>query len=183
MGTRNVTLVKAGNRIKVAQYGQWDGYPTGQGFTILDFLARADLKIFRKKLDNVRFMKEWELKEYWNKAGADKDGMISMSDSDRAKELHPELSRDTGAKILDLIYDYDPNCPPEDLVVNKMGLHDQRSFLNDGMYCEWAYELDLTKHTLKVFKDGNHVIATYPLDAPPSKKDFKKLEKKFVNED
>lgn len=50
MGTRNSTLVKSKGKVKVAQYGQWDGYPTGQGQTIADFLnSDVDLEDFAKK--------------------------------------------------------------------------------------------------------------------------------------
>lgn len=31
MGTRNLTAVYLDGQYKVAQYGQWDGYPEGQG--------------------------------------------------------------------------------------------------------------------------------------------------------
>jgi hypothetical protein len=31
MGTRNLTIVIADKKIKVAQYGQWDGYIEGNG--------------------------------------------------------------------------------------------------------------------------------------------------------
>ena len=39
MGTRNLTKVidKEGN-IRVAQYGQFDGYPSGQGANIVGFI-------------------------------------------------------------------------------------------------------------------------------------------------
>jgi len=29
MGTRNLTIVTSNGKTKVAQYGQWDGYPGG----------------------------------------------------------------------------------------------------------------------------------------------------------
>lgn len=38
MGTRNLTCVVKNNKYVVAQYGQWDGYPTGQGQTIVEFI-------------------------------------------------------------------------------------------------------------------------------------------------
>jgi len=38
MGTRNLTMVISDGKTKIAQYGQWDGYPSGQGADILAFL-------------------------------------------------------------------------------------------------------------------------------------------------
>lgn len=49
MGTRNLTVVINNGKPCIAQYGQWDGYPQGQGYTIFDFLSNADLSQFRKK--------------------------------------------------------------------------------------------------------------------------------------
>ena len=49
MGTRNLTTVIKNSETKVAQYGQWDGYPGGQGLTALKFLLKTDLSEFSKK--------------------------------------------------------------------------------------------------------------------------------------
>ena len=46
METRHLTLVYKNGAFKVAQYGQWDGYPSGQGLTALKFLRSADLSRF-----------------------------------------------------------------------------------------------------------------------------------------
>ena len=41
---------------KIAQYGQWDGYPEGQGVTILNFVRKKkNLEKLRAKLEKVRF--------------------------------------------------------------------------------------------------------------------------------
>ena len=46
MGTRHVTAVFLNGEPRVAQYGQWDGYPSGQGVTILDFLRKSSKKSY-----------------------------------------------------------------------------------------------------------------------------------------
>lgn len=42
MGTRNITRVISNNQLKVCQYCQWDGYPTGAGKDIIDFIRETD---------------------------------------------------------------------------------------------------------------------------------------------
>ena len=37
MGTRHITAVVAEGEFVVAQYGQWDGYPTGAGNNIATY--------------------------------------------------------------------------------------------------------------------------------------------------
>ena len=38
MGTRNLIIVKLKGEVKVSQYCQWDGYPTGQGADLAKFI-------------------------------------------------------------------------------------------------------------------------------------------------
>ena len=38
MGTQNLTSVWFEGKYRIAQYGQFDGYPSGQGLTVLHFL-------------------------------------------------------------------------------------------------------------------------------------------------
>ena len=42
MGTRNITRVIQNGKMVVSQYGQWDGYPTGQLKTIVDFVRNKE---------------------------------------------------------------------------------------------------------------------------------------------
>lgn len=42
MGTRNITRVISEGQLKVCQYCQWDGYPTGAGKEIVDFIRSSD---------------------------------------------------------------------------------------------------------------------------------------------
>lgn len=50
MGTRNLTAVYLDGQYKVAQYGQWDGYPEGQGITVLTFLLSLAVTLVRASL-------------------------------------------------------------------------------------------------------------------------------------
>ena len=58
MGTRNLTCVVEDNKFKLAQYCQWDGYPSGQGKTIRDFIVRKlNKKIFIRELNKLKELK------------------------------------------------------------------------------------------------------------------------------
>ena len=46
MGTRHLTAVHVDGEYKIAQYGQWDGYPEGQGMTALTFARRISTQVW-----------------------------------------------------------------------------------------------------------------------------------------
>ena len=78
MGTRHLICVFKDGEYKVAQYGQWDGYPEGQGVCILEFLNSWDRDKFEKNVLTTQWLEdhEWDVCKY------------------------PHLSRDVGADIL-----------------------------------------------------------------------------------
>lgn len=127
MGIRNLTCVMQDGEYKIAQYGQWDGYPSGQGVDILSFLQNADLEKFREKIKTVRFLKDEEIESlgiYW-------------------KDKYPQLSRDHGAKVLDF-------------VINDTKIFQNSiSFAGDSLFCEYCYVVDLDKNTFEVFEGFN----------------------------
>ena len=64
MGTRNLTMVIQNQETKIAQYGQWDGFPDGQGITILTFLQdKSNVEKLKQIIPNIRFEKEQDTKE------------------------------------------------------------------------------------------------------------------------
>lgn len=123
MGTRNSTLVKLDGEIKVAQYGQWDGYPTGQGQTIQDFLKTVDLLKFKGQVKQLREMTDEEIK--------------TVEADPNWTQNYPYLSRDAGAGVLQMIHDGEVLF----LVLDK-------DFKDDTLFCEYWYELDLDKETI-----------------------------------
>lgn len=109
---------------KIAQYGQWDGYPEGQGLTVLRFLKSWDRPKFEEALRNCSFLSAEELQEiYYGE-----------------EPLPEELSRDTCAKILNLVQ-----------ISDGLRLANNIDFAKDSLFCEWAYVIDLDRNTLEVF--------------------------------
>lgn len=153
MGTRHLIAVYADGTHRIAQYGQWDGYPSGQGLNILKFLRTCNIDIFKDKLLKTRFIsgkKAYE--EKYKKLGieVDENGYVTMDDGDKFSKAFPELSRDTGSKILDLVYKSE----------NGLELKDAIDFAADSLFCEFAYVIDVDERTFEVYEGFNKI----PLD-------------------
>ncbi|WP_371343828.1 hypothetical protein [Klebsiella quasipneumoniae] len=149
MGTRHLTCVVKGGDYKVAQYGQWDGYPSGQGIEILNFLRdKLDRDRFFSSLDKTFEPTDEQIKSWWMEVGHDLDKSDGFVDSRIAKkygEKHPSLSRDTGGRILEVIQNAREPVPVN---LNK-------EFAADSLFCEYAYVVDFDKETFEVFKGFN----------------------------
>lgn len=149
MGTRNLTIVVLDKQIRVAQYAQWDGYPSGQGATACEFIqsrlmSPIKFERFKNAVRETSQIPKAKRKQYWIDCGAEPDNdMVSMVIADKHKKKHPELSRDTGADILELIY---KGAREIDLQID---------FVSDSLFCEFAYVLDLDTKTLEVYKGFN----------------------------
>jgi len=145
MGTRNLTMVIKNDKPLIAQYGQWDGYPDGQGKTFLNFISNVDLESFVEKLKNkVRFFNGRDLKEEmeFSKSIGSNSGMLDMNQAELYNEKYPYLSRDIGAEILEKIY----NSNDDDILLN-----DSSSFGYDTVFCEWAYILNLDTEEMEIY--------------------------------
>lgn len=139
MGTRHLIAVQLGGRYKVAQYGQWDGYPSGQGARVLNFLQQVNLEEFKERVGKLRWVRKEMIEAAYKKLGIHGDWM-TMEESARFREAHPEWHRDTGAGILSLIMERD-----------KLYLQNAIDFAGDGLFCEWCYVVDLDAGTLEVY--------------------------------
>ncbi len=143
MGTRNLTVVQHNGEYKVAKYCQWDGYPSGQGATILDFLInRFDKQKFIANLDKC-YTDQDKLDQMWKDAGSDPEtGMIEMRKSEAFTKIHPQLGREMGGDVLEFI---------QDSTADSILLPFDIEFAQDGLFCEWCYIIDLDKDTLEVY--------------------------------
>ena len=149
MGTRHLIAVQKDGEYKVAQYGQWDGYPEGQGVRVLEFLRNADMEFFKKRLNNVRFFDEAKDKDFIDSYNKNVQGWSSDPDNrtEEQKRWHSLFqSRDLGAKILTNI----ANSGDDDIL-----LKNAISFAADSLFCEFAYVIDFDKNTFEVFRGFN----------------------------
>jgi hypothetical protein len=142
MGTRGLTKVIKNDKVVVAQYGQWDHYPSGQGLTALRFLRdEANVDKLDKGLYWLYEVDDASVEETLNRTG------------DNFATAYPSLIRDTGAEILELIANAKGALP---ILLNT-------DFEEDELFCEGVFTVDLDKKTFTTKSDD--VITTLPLDS------------------
>ena len=155
MGTRGLTVVVKDGEHRVAQYGQWDHYPTGQGTRALGFCCDhldtpEKREAFKAAVDKCRFISDDEAGKLWKACGADDSGWVGADVADKFEARHPQLHRDAGAKVLSMILtgkdEHGRKAGPE--------LQDSLDFGyagNNGFGCEGIYVVDLDRNVLEVY--------------------------------
>lgn len=147
MGTRHSQMViNVEGEVKLRQYGQWDGYPSGQGVDILNFLRSANLELYNKEVSKL--------------VAPTKEQEIVIDKDDKWSENYPYLSRDCGFKIHKMI---------EQGEVKFVYLQDRKDALS---WCEGFYTIDLQKN--KFIAEYNGIKKTYNLSRLPTDKKFLK---------
>lgn len=153
MGTRHAIIVTQNNQVKVGQYGQWDGYPSGQGLDLLRILQKFDMKKFAGKVEKLRFLTDKECEK--------------IDKINKWSEKYPYLSRDASVDVLNGIY-YGKmiariekrtktgiDTIKKEIKCKILGLVDQSKFAADSLFCEYAYVIDLDKGTLECYRGFN----------------------------
>jgi hypothetical protein len=134
MGTRGLTKVIYEGDIKVAQYGQWDHYPSGQGVAILSFLrGEGNIELLKNGIKNIKTISDKTLDKYVNEFSDNENGMMTMEQAESFKDKYPSLSRDTGGEILSVIAN----------ATNEVPLVLDPEFEKDDLFCEGVYTVDL----------------------------------------
>lgn len=150
MGTRHLIAVHANGEYKIAQYGQWDGYPEGQGVDILKFIRdKEKLQKLKSKLKNCRFYDEEGVDAEFLKSYNENCPTWSIDQDNRTDEqklwFNTFISRDLGAEILDSVANSEGEC----LLDNSI------TFSGDSLFCEWCYVIDFDKSTFEVYHGYN----------------------------
>ena len=158
MGTRNLTIVVADGKHIVSQYCQWDGYPGGKGAYILEFARErlSTIKGRKKFIEQLKFVKnredyQQEIDQFLTSLGVT-GNLWTPAQAAKFSNKYPGLSRDTGPKILDMIFDASEG--------NEVMLYLDKEFAGDSLFCEWAYVLDLDTGTFEVYKGFNKTPLT-----------------------
>lgn len=151
MGTRNLICVVKDGEYKVAQYGQWDGGPSGQGSDCVDFiLGEGNLEKLKGNLSKIRFLdregKDKDFLEEYNKNTPEYIGDPDFRTPEQVYWWSNYMSRDLGADILSSI----SKSTDDEILIDT-----RASFAKDSLFCEWAYVLNLDSDELEIFQGFN----------------------------
>ena len=156
MGTRNLTVVKNNlGETKIAQYGQWDGYPSYSGIQALNFLRdEYNQTLLNVKLDLVQFVGDEEVDTLYKQyETTDWENKAFLND-------YPGLHRHTGIDILKVVAN--ATAPIKTV--------DNTEFAKDDLFCEGIYEVDFS--TNKFITTYADKVVEYNLDTLPTDEDY-----------
>lgn len=148
MGTRHlqVVITKEGQK-KISQYGQWDGYPSGQGVTILEYLRKGNLEKYQENLAKIPEITKRQI----NRVNKDENW----------PNKYPYLSRDCGSDIHQMI---------EDDQVKFVVLMEQSEA---NKWCEGFYTIDFSKNLFT--SDYHGTVHSFPINNLPTNKKYLEL--------
>jgi hypothetical protein len=164
MGTRNLTkVIDKNGEIRVAQYGQWDGYPDGQGRSMLAFISEYRmLEKIEKSLVKCRFVSEGEMSAAYDVYSDEPKWEELRNDFQGYGVAFPSFSRDTCTDILKVIV-----YSNEEVI-----LWDDREFENDDLMCEGVFTLNYqTKQFTTTYQN---ITASFDFDKLPTIEEYLK---------
>jgi len=153
MGTRNLTKVIKDGEIVVAQYGQWDGYPSGQGLTAFFAVTKDDVMAGLEANLNLTYQPSEAERKAMSKpfVVAETEGWMTFEGGKAFGEKYPSMTRDTGAEILYVIANATEPVP----------LYLDIEFEDDDLFCEGVYEVNLDNKTYTSKYNGIIVTITF----------------------
>jgi hypothetical protein len=167
MGTRHlITAFDEQGELKIAQYGQWDGYPSGQGVSVLNWLRMTtrinyDGKLLSPILNGMkrtRFGTDEEIESLFTKYP--QMNYVGTEDEKYFSLHYPSLTRDTGADILGVVA----------YSVGEVLLVDNSDFANDELMCEGIYSVNYQSEYFTSIHHGTTVV--FPLRELPTNEEY-----------
>lgn len=142
MADRYLTVVKANNEIKVAQYGHVGAYPSEAGCEILFYLKNMNLEILKEKVAKCKWTTQEEVEkisESFLQSGDKDSGYYNRKRDFMLWRFYPQYHHHVGARVLQVIY---ANQSTE--------LENDLDFAKEYL-CEWAYVIDLDEMKLETY--------------------------------
>lgn len=160
MTTRSLICIIYQGEFAVAQFAEFDGYPEGQGLKILSFLLDPkNIEHLREGMKKIYYPTDEELHEILDRLEELDQKALEESRTDRGfRDIYsygksplssnwPSLSREAGADILRIIAQ--PTLKAAEK--KRVPILKELEFVNDDLFCEWAYVVDLDKDAFEVF--------------------------------
>lgn len=176
MGTRNLSLCKKNGEIKIAQYGQWDGYPSGQGRTILKFLlGKGNLEKLKEIVDDIKNIEDLPAYcEEYDKLCPQWSNEPDNRTVEMKYHFNALLSRDIGGGIFDNILNIDKERLPKEMngqiyLSYYSDLNKTRNYCD--LWIEYAYLINFDTNRLECYGYGK-LLKEYDLDNLPTVKEF-----------
>lgn len=160
MGTRHVTVIIKDKKVRVSQYGQWDGYYDYGGRLVLKFcrdnlisekdpLGDYEIDKFKEKVDCVTSASISEDTPFGKYIQEVEDKLKDFSGlSIPFNQLFPQFSRDTGVEILNIIN----GLSEYDFRNKKFPLY----LTFDYSWCEFIHIIDLDRQTVYLLTNHPH---------------------------
>lgn len=176
MGTRNLTIVIQNNKVKMAKYGQWDGYLSGLGWDLILFLKNKEhVSAIKKNLHRLKnFHDSEELEavikengfEFWDVPTISRDcsgadlfyAMLGINSVDGFSDRQNDTLKENSDKLK--------------IVEQKLGyipVIDYYDFVKDSLFNEYTYVIDLDNNKLEIYQGFNQK----PLENKPEERFYK----------
>ncbi|TID23420.1 hypothetical protein E2P81_ATG02991 [Venturia nashicola] len=134
--------------IRKASQNNYDSYPEGLGKEIIEFilnLSDTDHDRMQEHLENLTWV---DLNSKPDEASVERYTQLGLSDEETlrygpAEDWYMLLHRMQGGR-----------CLPAILKGDLLHLIDDSAFLEDTMFCEWAYYIDFEEEELEVWTDA-----------------------------
>lgn len=138
MGTRHIIKVLKNGKTWISQYGQWDGYPTGQGEDVIAFLKSGNSPALERSIEQGDIIpmtgKEWEkIADRIEEIRKESDAMSAVV---MQMFVASPFCRDAGAKALTMLAHY---IGTKYTVISE-----------PGGWEEYMYTIDYDTRTLKI---------------------------------
>lgn len=143
MGTQGLIAIRLDAHYVFSQKCDHSAYPRDHGASIFGFLKYVDLDRFKRQCDTLVPMEQEEQDNLLKSILGRAPQGITDYERERLELRYPEIYWDTGAAALHMIYNGTLKRDPQHF-----------RFGGQGLWCEWAWVIDLDHDLLRIHAGG-----------------------------